>query len=73
VAAASDPDVVEQSWYQLGIAYRRLRRMDEAQKAMATFQRLKDEDAESSAKALKRFQVQQDATSAQPSPVPQSP
>jgi len=73
VAAASDPDVVEQSWYQLGIAYRRLRRMDEAQKAMATFQRLKDEDAENSAKALKRFQVQQDATSAKPSPLPQSP
>jgi len=73
VAAVSDPEVVEQSWYQLGIAYRRLRRMDEAQKAMATFQRLKDEDAESSAKALKRFQVQQDATSAQPAPTPQSP
>lgn len=73
VAAQSDPEVVEQSWYQLGIAYRRLRRMDEAQKAMATFQRLKDEDAESSTKALKRFQVQQDATSAQPAPTPQSP
>jgi tetratricopeptide (TPR) repeat protein len=73
VAASSDPEVVEQSWYQLGIAYRRLRRMDEAQKAMATFQRLKDEDAESSAKALKRFQVQQDATSASPAPAPQSP
>lgn len=73
VAAASDPEVVEQSWYQLGIAYRRLRRMDEAQKAMATFQRLKDEDAENSAKTLKRFQVQQDGTSAQPPPTPQSP
>jgi tetratricopeptide (TPR) repeat protein len=73
VASASDPEVVEQSWYQLGIAYRRQRRMDEAQKAMATFQRLKDEDTESSAKALKRFQVQQDATSAQPAPTPQSP
>lgn len=73
VAAESDPEVVEQSWYQLGIAYRRLRRMNEAQKAMATFQRLKDADAESSTKALKRFQVQQDATSAQPAPAPQSP
>jgi tetratricopeptide (TPR) repeat protein len=42
-AAGSDPEVIEQSWYQLGIVYRRLHRMDEAQKAMATFQKLKDE------------------------------
>src|SRR2546430_5452837 len=29
-AAGSDPEVVEQSWYQLGIVYRRLHRMEEA-------------------------------------------
>ena len=72
-AAGSDPEVVEQSWYQLGIVYRRLHRMEEAQKAMATFQKLKDEEAESSQKALKRFEVQQNPNTAQPPPSPQNP
>jgi tetratricopeptide (TPR) repeat protein len=71
--AGSDPDVVEQSWYQLGIVYRRLHRMEEAQKAMATFQKLKDHEAESSQQALKRYQAQQqNSNSAQPPP-PQNP
>lgn len=73
-AAGSDPDVVEQSWYQLGIVYRRLHRMEEAQKAMATFQKLKDHEAESSQKALKRYQAQQEnLNSAQPDPPPRNP
>jgi tetratricopeptide (TPR) repeat protein len=72
-AAGSDPDVVEQSWYQLGIVYRRLHRIDEAQKAMAAFQKLKDEEADNSAKALKRYQAQQNSNSAQPSPAPENP
>jgi tetratricopeptide (TPR) repeat protein len=72
-AAGSAPDVVEQTWYQLGIVYRRLHRMEDAQKAMATFQKLKDEDAESSQKALKRYQVQQNPNSSQPTPNPQNP
>ncbi len=72
-AAGSDLDVVEQAWYQLGIVYRRLHRMEEAQKAMATFQKLKDEEAEGSQKALKRYQVQQNPNSSQPSPNPQNP
>jgi tetratricopeptide (TPR) repeat protein len=72
-AAGSDPDVVEQSWYQLGIVYRRLHRIDEAQKAMATFQKLKDEEADNSAKALKRYQAQQNSNSAQPPPAPENP
>jgi len=65
-APGSDPDVVEQAWYQLGIVYRRLRRMDDAQKAMATYQNLKEEQAESSQKALKRYEVQQNPNLAQP-------
>jgi tetratricopeptide (TPR) repeat protein len=65
-AAGSDPEVVEQSWYQLGIAYRRLHRMEEAQKAMATFQKLKNEDAEKSHEQLKKFKTQQDAEIVQP-------
>jgi tetratricopeptide (TPR) repeat protein len=71
--AGSDPDVVEQSWYQLGIVYRRLHRIDEAQKAMAAFQKLKDEEADNSAKALKRYQAQQNSNSAQPPPAPEQP
>jgi len=58
-APGSDPDVIQQAWYQLGIVYRRLRRTEDAQKAMATFQKLKDEQAESAQKALKRYEVQQ--------------
>jgi tetratricopeptide (TPR) repeat protein len=72
-AAGSDPDVLEQSWYQLGIVYRRLHRIDEAQKAMAAFQKLKDEEADNSAKALKRYQAQQNSNSAQPPPAPENP
>jgi tetratricopeptide (TPR) repeat protein len=72
-AAGSDPEVVEQSWYQLGIVYRRLHRMAEAQKAMATFQKLKDQDAENSQKALKRYEAQQSPNSAQPPPSPDNP
>jgi tetratricopeptide (TPR) repeat protein len=71
--ADSDADVLEQAWYQLGIVYRRLHRMEEAQKAMATFQKLKDQEAESSQKALKRFEVQQNPNSTQPPPSPQNP
>ena len=72
-AAGSDPEVVEQSWYQLGIAYRRLHRTEEAQKAMATFQKLKDEEAEKSQKALKRFQTQQNPATMPSPPSPQNP
>jgi tetratricopeptide (TPR) repeat protein len=63
--AETDPEVLQQSWFQLGIVYRRLHRMPEAQQAMATFQKLKDQEAESSQKQLKRFQVQQESA-AQP-------
>jgi tetratricopeptide (TPR) repeat protein len=49
----SDPEVVTQAWYQLGTAYRRLHRMDDARSAMATYQQLKDADA-------KRSQQQRD-------------
>jgi tetratricopeptide (TPR) repeat protein len=67
-AAGSEPEVVEQSWYQLGIVYRRLHRMEDAQKAMASFQKLKDADAESSQISLKRYQAQQTTNSPQTNP-----
>lgn len=44
--ADSDPEIVEQAWYQLGIMYRRLHRLDEARQALATFQKLKDAEVE---------------------------
>src|SRR5258707_211967 len=72
-AAGSDPEVIEQSWYQLGIVYRRLHRMEETQKAKTICQKLKDQEAESSQKALKRYEVQQNPNSAQPPPSPQNP
>lgn len=73
LAPGSDPEVIQQAWYQLGIVYRRLHRMEDAQKAMAIFQRLKAEEAESSQKALRRYQVQEGPNSAQPPPSPQNP
>ena len=72
-APGSDPEVIQQAWYQLGIVYRRLHRMEDAQKAMATFQRLKAEEAENSQKTLRRYQVQQSPNSAQPPPSPENP
>jgi tetratricopeptide (TPR) repeat protein len=65
-ATESDPEVLQQAWFQLGIVYRRLKRMPEAQQAMATFQKLKDQEAESSQKKLKNFQVRQDQEMSQP-------
>ena len=69
----TDGEVLQQSWYQLGIVYRRLHRMDEAQKAMAMFQKLKDEEAESSQKSLKRYEAQHESSAAQPPPTPEKP
>lgn len=70
IAAGSDPEVVEQAWYQLGIVYRRLHRMEDAQKAMATFQRLKDEQADTTQQALRRRASRQSPDAAQPAPEP---
>ncbi|MBS1866137.1 MAG: tetratricopeptide repeat protein [Acidobacteria bacterium] len=63
----TDPEVLQQAWFQLGIVYRRLHRMQEAQQAIANFQRLKNEEAEKSQEQLKKFKVQQDPEVAQPS------
>jgi len=72
-APGSDPEVIQQAWYQLGIVYRRLHRMEDAQRAMATFQSLKAEEAENSQKTLRRYQVQQNPNMAQPPPSPENP
>jgi Flp pilus assembly protein TadD len=69
VKTDTDPEVVEQAWFQLGTAYRRLHRMEEARQAMATCQQLKDADAQKSQKALKTYRQQHpDANEAAPAP-----
>ena len=55
VKTDTDSEVIEQAWFQLGTAYRRLHRMDEARNAMATYQQLKDEGARKSQKALENY------------------
>jgi len=60
VSTDTTPEVVEQAWYQLGIIYRRQHRMDEARSAMATFQKLKDEEADKSQERMKRSVLQGD-------------
>ncbi len=72
-APGSDREVIQQAWYQLGIVYRHLHRMEDAQKAMATFLSLKAEEAENSQKTLRRYQVQQNPNMAQPPPSPENP
>jgi len=57
VKTDTDPEVVEQAWYQLGTAYRRLHRMDEARNAMATYQQLKDDAAKKSEQSLERYRA----------------
>ncbi|MBZ5682120.1 MAG: tetratricopeptide repeat protein [Acidobacteriia bacterium] len=53
-----DPEVIEQAWYQLGTAYRRLHRMDEARNAMATYQQLKEEGARKAQRSLENYQAE---------------
>jgi len=55
-APAADPEIVQQSWYQLGIVYRRLHRTEDAQKALIVFQKLKDE---SNQRLHERFEKKQ--------------
>jgi tetratricopeptide (TPR) repeat protein len=68
----SDPDVVEQAWYQLGTVYRRLHRMDEARNAMETFQKLKDEGAKRSQQALENYRMAH-PDAPEVAPVPENP
>jgi tetratricopeptide (TPR) repeat protein len=55
VQSDTTPEVLEQAWYQLGTIYRRQHRMDEARTAMATFQKLKDEEADRSQQRMKHL------------------
>jgi len=46
VTLNSNPEILAQAWYQLATVYRRMHRMEEAQQAMSTFQKLKDQESE---------------------------
>ena len=69
----NDPDVLQQAWYQLGTAYRRMHRTPEAQQAFAMFQKFKDQQLETSQKQLKQFQQQGDSDAVAPVPTPDQP
>jgi tetratricopeptide (TPR) repeat protein len=65
-ASDSDPDTVQQAWYQLGIVYRRLHRTEDAQKAFTIFQKLKDESAQRLHERLQKSQETQVPDAATP-------
>jgi tetratricopeptide (TPR) repeat protein len=69
VSEDSDPEIVQQAWYQLGIVYRRTHHMAEAQQAMQIFQKLKDEEAEQLRSSLQKKRDAQDANRAPAQPL----
>jgi tetratricopeptide (TPR) repeat protein len=73
VKTDTTPEVVEQAWYQLGTIYRRQHRMDEARNAMATFQKLKDEEAGKSQERMRKSVLLGDPNPSTPPPEPQNP
>jgi tetratricopeptide (TPR) repeat protein len=62
VKTDTTPEVVEQAWYQLGTIYRREHRMDEARSAMATFEKMKDEDANRTQERMKKLLTPNDGS-----------
>jgi len=72
-ATDSDPEILQQTWYQLSLLYRRLHRPEDAQKALATFQKLKDASAEASQQSLAKFKNRQNPTAAEPPPESEKP
>lgn len=61
----AEPEIVQQAWYQLGIVYRRLHRIEDAQKAFAAFQKLKDETSQ---RLQERLQKKRDSEASGPPP-----
>jgi len=71
VKTDGDPEVIEQAWFQLGTAYRRLHRIDDARSAMATYQQLKDEAAKKSQNELEKYRQEHPEGTDASSPNPQ--
>jgi len=72
-ATDSDPEIVQQAWYQLGTLYRRLHRTEDAQKALATFQKLKDASTEATQQSLAKLKGRQNPNAGESPPAPQNP
>ena len=60
ITGNSEPEIVRQSWYQLGTVLRRMHRSQEAQQAFEMFQKLKDEEAEDLERRKRKRAVQQE-------------
>jgi len=73
VANDSDPETVEQAWYQLGTLYRRLHRLEDSQKALAMFQKLKEESTEATHQALTKLKNKQNPNATEPPPEAEKP
>jgi tetratricopeptide (TPR) repeat protein len=73
IAVISDPDIIEQTWYQLAMVYRRMHRTEDSRKALATFQKLKDEAAEHQQLSLEKKRAAQGLESAPPPDPPKDP
>ena len=73
VAADSDTEIVQQSWYQLGIVYRRMHRIADAQQALATFQKMKDEETERQRQSLEKKKKVQGLNETPQDPSPKNP
>jgi len=72
-ATDSDPEILQQAWYQLSTLYRRLHRPDDAQKALATFQKLKDAASEASEQSLAKFKSRQNPNAGEAPPTTPDP
>jgi tetratricopeptide (TPR) repeat protein len=73
VASDAEPEIIEQAWYQLSVVYRRMRRADDSQRALAMFQKLKDEAAEHQQQGLEKKRAAQGLESAPPADPPKDP
>jgi len=62
ISGNSEPEIIRQSWYQLGTVLRRMHRSQEAQQAFDMFQKLKDEEAEDLERRKRKRAVQQENT-----------
>jgi len=52
--ADSDPEILQLAWYQLAIVYRHLHRTEDARRALANFQKLKEESSEPQRKLFEK-------------------
>lgn len=73
ISEDSDFEIIQQAWYQLGIVYRRLHRMEEASQAMATFQKLKEVEDADSQRTLSRYKNRQEPNASEPPPASEKP